>query len=212
MANRSKNLYRLFFAGMDLFALNVVHLVLLLMFERIDRGTFEYILLYLVANMAWLFSAYMNAVYSRSNYLNFEHFIKQSLKSYVMFVVIIIIFIFLFHYNYSRLFVIMNFVGFGIAIVLTRLFFLLFDTYLKKEVRFHKKIIVLGYNDLSKRLVSHFLVNNHNLLMEGYFEDIQEVNELSIYPILGSRKDCINYAINNEIDEIYSTIDRKSVV
>ncbi len=46
--------------------------------------------------------------------------------------------------------------------------------------------------------------------VEGYFEDPHEVHELSIFPILGNRKDCISYAIDNDIDEIYSTISPES--
>jgi putative colanic acid biosynthesis UDP-glucose lipid carrier transferase len=42
--------------------------------------------------------------------------------------------------------------------------------------------------------------------MEGYFEDQQEVHEISFFPILGNRKDCVPYAIENGITEIYSTL------
>ncbi len=210
MPNRNSNFYRFFFAGMDLFALNSVQLVLLLIFHNIEKGAFEYIILYLVSNLAWLFSSYINAVYTKSGYLNFEYFIKQSLKSFVMFIILILLFIFLFNYNYSRLFVIINFVGFGVAIAITRLFFLLFDSYLRKGNRFNKKIIILGYNDLSKKLVNYFLQSNKNLSVEGYFEDVEEVRELSLFPILGNRRDCISYAIDNSIDEIYSTISPES--
>jgi len=210
MSNRNTNLFRFFFAGMDLFALNAVHLVLLLMMDRVEKGEFEYILLFLVANMAWLLSAYVNGVYTKNNYFNFEHFARQSLRAYITFTILILAFIFLYNYDYSRLLVVMNFLGFGITILVTRLLFLLLAFYLKKGNKFSKKIIVLGYNDLSKRLVSHFLLNNQNLSVEGYFEDTNEVNELSIFPILGNRKDCISYAIDNDIDEIYSTISPES--
>jgi putative colanic acid biosynthesis UDP-glucose lipid carrier transferase len=156
--------------------------------------------------MAWLLAAYVNAVYTRSNYFNFEYFAKQSLKAFLLFVVFILFFIFIYNYDYSRLFVISNVVGFGVIILITRLLFLLLVFFLKRGNKFNKKIIVLGYNDLSKRLVSHFLLNDQGLSVEGYFEDSKEVQELSVFPILGNRKDCISYAIDNEIDEIYSTI------
>ncbi len=207
MSGRNTAFFRFFFAGMDLFALNAMHFVaMMLMADRINKGEFAYILLFMVSNGAWLLSTYINAVYTKSNYLNFEHFAKQSLKAYIMFIIIILAFIFMYNYDYSRLFVGMNFMGLGLTILITRLLFLLFAFYLKKGNRFNKKVIVLGYNDLSKRLVSHFLLNNQRLSMEGYFEDTQEVNELSVFPILGNRRDCISYAIDNEIDEIYSTI------
>jgi putative colanic acid biosynthesis UDP-glucose lipid carrier transferase len=210
MKSRSNNLFRYFFAGSDLFALNVVHLVLLEMMDRLSGGSYEYILLFLVSNMAWLLSGYLNAVYTRSSYSNLEHFTRQTVKAYVMFIIFILLFIFIYHYNYSRLFVTMNFVGFGIVLLVSRGLFFLLGLYFKKGNRFNKKVIVLGYNDLSKKLVSHFLLNNHNLSVEGYFEDKYEVNELSIFPILGNRRDCISYAVKNEIDEIYSTISPES--
>ncbi len=210
MATRNTNLFRFFFAGMDLFALNVVHLILLLLMDRVDKGEYEYILFFLVSNLAWLVAAYVNVVYIKSNFLNFEHFAKRSLKALVTFTIFILLFIFLYNYNYSRLFVVMNFIGFGITIFVTRLLFLLFAFYLRKGNKFNKKVIVLGYNTLSKKLVSHFLLNNQNMSVEGYFEDTNEVNELSIFPILGNRRDCISYAIDNKIDEIYSTISPES--
>lgn len=210
MATRNANLFRFFFAGMDLFALNVVHLVLLLLMDRVDQGQYDYMLFFAVSNVAWLVSVYVNAVYEKSNFLNFEHLAKRSLKALVMFIIFILLFIFLYNYDYSRLFVIMNFIGFGITVFLTRLMFLMLSFYLRKGNKFNKKVIVLGYNTLSKKLVSHFLTNNQNMSVEGYFEDSNEVNELSLFPILGNRRDCISYAIDNEIDEIYSTISPES--
>jgi putative colanic acid biosysnthesis UDP-glucose lipid carrier transferase len=207
MSTRNSNLFRFFFAGMDLFALNTVFFVLTMQMNRIAAGLeYQYIILFFIANLCWLFSAYVNAVYINDNYFNFELFAKQSLKAFILFIIIILLFIFLYNYNYSRLFVVLNFVGFGGTILVTRLLFLLMVFYLKKGNKFSKKIVILGYNDLSKRLVNHFLLHSRNLSMEGYFEDQQMVHETSFFPILGNRKDCISYAIENGITEIYSTL------
>lgn len=206
MSTRNSNLFRFFFAGMDLFALNTVFLVLTMQMNRIGGLEYQYIVLFIIANLGWLFSAYANAVYINDNYFNFELFAKQSLKSFILYVIFILLFIFLYNYNYSRLFVVLNFVGFGGTILVTRLLFLLMVFYLKKGNKFSKKIVILGYNDLSKRLVEHFLLHSRNLSMEGYFEDQQLVHETSFFPILGNRKDCISYSIENGITEIYSTL------
>ena len=205
MYNRYVNLFRFFFAFMDLFALNSVHLVLTFMMSRVSSFGFKYILLFLITNMIWLASAYINAVYVNDNHFNFEHFAKRSLKAFVLFSAAVLLFIFLSHLNYSRMFVILNFVGFGLTILSTRVLFLLMAFYMKKLNRFNKKIIFLGYNDLSKRLVNHFLVHNQNLSIDGYFENPREVNELTIFPILGGRNECLPYAIEHKITEIYST-------
>jgi putative colanic acid biosysnthesis UDP-glucose lipid carrier transferase len=191
---------------MDLFALNSVHLILTFLMGRVGGFDIHYIILFLITNMVWLASAYINAVYINDNHFNFEHFAKQSLKAFMLFTTILLLFIFLYHYNYSRIFVILNFVGFGLTILITRVLFLLTAFYLKKVNKFNKKIIILGYNDLSKRLVNHFLVHNQNISIEGYFENPRDVEELTIFPILGGRNECLPYAIDHKITEIYSTL------
>lgn len=208
--NNNKGIFRIFFAGMDLFALNAIHLVLAITIHRIDRSGQQYNVFFIVSNMAWLTSAYVNAVYTRSNHFNFEYFSRQTVRAFLLFVAIILAFIFLYNYNYSRLFVILNFLGYGLMLFFTRMLFSMLAFFLKKGNRFNKKVIVLGYNDLSKKLVGHFMDGRQNLTVQGYFEDDHHVNELSVLPILGSRKECIAYAIENGVDEIYSTISPES--
>ena len=193
-----------------MFALNAVYLLLIILRNRINNSDYQYILLFLISNMAWLFSAYFNGVYTIEKHFDFARFAARTLKAFVFYTGIILLFIFLYHFNYSRLFVILNFIGFGSTIFITRILFFLISFYLKKGNKFTKKVIILGYNNLSKKLVNHFLVDKWNLSVEGYFEDPQEVKELSYFPILGKRDDCINYAIENGITEIYSTISPES--
>ncbi|HSU27029.1 MAG TPA: exopolysaccharide biosynthesis polyprenyl glycosylphosphotransferase [Chitinophagaceae bacterium] len=159
---------------------------------------------------AGLFSAYANEVYIHESHFNFERFAKRSLKAFFLFCVIILLFIFLYHFSFSRLFVILNFVGFGLTIFLTRMTFQLMIYYLNRRNKFGKRVIILGYNDLSKRLVNHFLNRNQNISVEGYFENPSVVQELSFFPILGSREECLDYAIDNKINEIYSTLSPES--
>lgn len=206
MAVRNKGIFRLFFLGMDLFALNAIHLVLLIIMDRIDRSGNYYNLFFVVSNMAWLFSAYVNAVYTKANHFDFDYFSRKSGRAYLLFVVLILLFLFAVQYDYSRLFILMNLLGFGVIILLTRLLFLLIIFFLRKGGKFSKRAVIIGYNELSRRLVSNFLDYDHQVSMEGYFEDPQEVHELTNYPILGNRKECVAYAIEHNIDEIYSTI------
>jgi len=206
MHNRYTNLFRFFFAFLDLLAINIVHLVFSFSMTRINRFGYEYMLLFIVFNMMWLASAYFNALYISDSHYNFERFAKRSAKTFIMFGGIIMLFIFIYHFNYSRLFVGLNLLGIGITILITRTLVLFVSFYLKKINKFGKKIIVLGYNDLSKKLVNYFLEHNRNLSIQGYFEDQSQIHELSSFPILGARNDCVSYAIEKGISEIYSTL------
>jgi putative colanic acid biosysnthesis UDP-glucose lipid carrier transferase len=206
MLPRNLSFFRLFFAAMDFVAMNISHLILVVLMQRIGGPAYQYLVFFLISNIVWVFAVYFNALYVNENYFNFEQFAKRTVKSFVVYCVFMLIFIFLYKFDYSRLFIVVDFAGFGITLIVTRLMFLLLVSYLKKGNRFKKKIIVLGYNDLSKRLTEHFVKTNSNLQMEGFFEDKEEVYEVSNFPILGDRKECISYAIENNISEIYSTL------
>lgn len=195
---------------MDLLALNAVHLLLIMMMDRVNANNFEYVLLFLVNNMVWLISAYLNAVYINDANFDFERFAKRSLSAFALFSILMLLFFFLHNYAYSRLFVMLSFTGFGLTILMTRVLFLLTSFYIIKASRLNRKVVILGYNDLSKRLVNHFMLHNKSLSIEGYFEDQRQVNELSTFPILGERHDCLSYAIENKVSEIYSTIPPES--
>ncbi len=210
MATKRQNLFRFFFAVMDLLALNAVHLLLIMMMDRVNANNFEYVLLFLVNNMVWLISAYLNAVYINDANFDFERFAKRSLSAFALFSILMLLFFFLHNYAYSRLFVMLSFTGFGLTILMTRVLFLLTSFYIIKASRLNRKVVILGYNDLSKRLVNHFMLHNKSLSIEGYFEDQRQVNELSTFPILGERHDCLSYAIENKVSEIYSTIPPES--
>ncbi len=206
MKSRTANISRFFFIGMDLFMLNSLHLVLVNQLQRISGNSYEYNLFFLISNMSWLFTAYANAVYAPDTLVYIEFFVKRSIKAFAFSIFIMLAFIFIYNFDYSRLFVILNFAGFGLGILITRLFFMLVVYFMRKGNKFGKRVIILGYNELSKRLVNYFVERNRNISIEGYFEDPQQVSELSNFPILGKREDCLSYAIENKITEIYSTL------
>src|SRR5687768_1619161 len=117
MNNRYTNLFRFFFAIVDLFILNLTYLWLMFSISYLEfRNEPEYFVLFIVSNMVWLICAYMTALYINDQSLNFERFFKRTLRSYFTFVPFVLIFIFLYHYEYSRLFVVMSFAGFGITL------------------------------------------------------------------------------------------------
>jgi len=201
------NLFRFFFALVDFLALNIIHLALLLNLNRV-QGTFsqKYTILFIVSNITWMGCAYIMGLYINDQFFNFERFAKRTVQAFALFVSTLLLFIFLYNFNYSRLFVSLNIIGIGTALLFSRILFIWAITYYGKQERFNKKIVLLGYNDLSKQLVNYFSTNSKSISIEGYFEDYHNINELSVFPILGNRDECVSYAIENNVKEIYSTI------
>jgi putative colanic acid biosysnthesis UDP-glucose lipid carrier transferase len=206
--NTSKtNLFRFFFAFLDLLSINMVHLTLMIIVDRAQSGPGrQYILLFIITDMTWLACAYITGLYINDKLMEFERFAKRTAQSFFLFFTIVLLFLFLHRYDYSRLFVSLDFLGIIIVLLVTRVLFILGGKYLRNKERHTRKIIVLGYNDLSKQLVDHFITAENPISIEGYFENFEEVRELSVFPILGNRFDCVPYAKKNGVTEIYSTI------
>lgn len=201
------NLFRFFFALIDFLAINIIHLALLLNLTRVHGSNSQrYTILFIVSNIAWLGCAYITGLYINDQVFNFERFAKRTVQAFLLFITTMLAFLFLYNFNYSRLFVSLNIIGIGLALLLSRILFIWGIAYFGKQERFNKKIVLLGYNELSKQLVNYFSTNSKSISIEGYFEDYHNIKELSVFPILGNRDECVSYAIEHNVKEIYSTI------
>ncbi len=207
MNSRYTNLFRFFFAFVDLVALNLVHIVLMINFHRIPLGAERaYGLLFLVGNMVWLMSAYSVRLYIENARPGVYRFAKRTVKAFFLFAICIFIFAFLYHYPYSRLFIIISLTSFFIILLITRIGMIGVSSYMQRVNRITRRIVIVGYNDIAKKLVQSFAVVRKEFQVDGYFEDKSMLHELSNLPIIGNINDCIDYAVNNNINEIYSTI------
>ena len=206
MIRRNTNLFRIIFSFMDLCALNVVQLLIFIIYPSLAADGFKYILLIIMMNLAWLGCSYVTTLYIHDQQLNFELFAKKTAQAITLYILLVLFFIFLFKYNYSRLFIIFSFSGFALTLTLSRAFSILGAGYFVNNHRFVRNIILLGYNDVSKQLVTHFVSHMENISVKGYFEDYKSVHELSNFPIIGHLRDCLHYAISNKVTEIYCTI------
>jgi putative colanic acid biosynthesis UDP-glucose lipid carrier transferase len=207
MNSRYISLFRFFFVCVDLLALNLVHLMLIGSMHRIPgiAGP-EYILLFIVANMLWLISSYSTALYIDGSNPSFEKFTKRTVKCLVLFFIGMVLFIFFYHYPFSRLFVLVSFGSFSGIILVSRAFLIAGSFYVNKVSKVGRKIVIVGYNEVARKLAANFTMQNGNMMVEGFFEDRESVNELSMLPIIGNIDECVSYAVKNNINEIYSTI------
>ncbi|WP_207495290.1 undecaprenyl-phosphate glucose phosphotransferase [Aridibaculum aurantiacum] len=206
MNSRASNLYRFSFALFDIISLNVICFLLLMVLESVPVSK-PYILFLLVANIAWISCAYVSAVYIGKSRRQ-DGFFKRSIMALLAFSTLLLLFIVAYNYSYSRLYVFSCMGSFGIVLVVSRTIAMGTSHYLQKQKPFSKKIVVVGYNELSKRLVDIYGEgqSRRKFEVEGYFESAENVKELSKYPILGDLDEVISYSLENKVQEIYSTI------
>src|SRR5579872_947334 len=207
MNSRYTSLFRFSFACADLIVLNLVQLLLLNSLRRIPGNSGPaYLLLFLVANILWLISAYATGVYIEEGNPNYMRFIKRTVKCLISFFLLMVLFIFFYHYPYSRMFIVFSFIGFALMLVAMRLFMMRASLYANKSGKTGKRVVIIGYNEMAVKLAEWFSKQRNKSNVEGYFEDKEHVTELSLLPIIGNIDECLQYAMNNDISEIYSTI------
>jgi putative colanic acid biosysnthesis UDP-glucose lipid carrier transferase len=207
MNSRYTNLLRFFFVCFDLVALNLVHIILLFNFSRIPAdGERAYGLLFLVGNMIWLISAYSVRLYIEDAQLNVYRFSKRTVKAFTLYAISMMIFAFIYHYPYSRLFIFLSFTSYFSFLLITRLIMIGTSYFFQKANRITRRIVIVGYSDIAKKFVEHFSITHKDFQVDGYFEDPNLIHELSVLPIIGNIDECIEYSVNHNIHEIYSTI------
>ncbi len=204
MDSRSSNLFRFSFAVFDLLCLNIVHFALLLLKQNVLVSK-AYVVLFILNNAAWIGCAYMTTLYVGKHFSN-DNFFKRSVVTFFLFVGTSLLGIFLYKFSYSRKFVLVNFMAFGTIILISRTFYLGAAYYMRKQYPLNKKVIILGYNELAKRLVDNFKFNK-SVSVIGFFDDeITSTEDQNELPIIGKISNSIDYAIDNNISEIYSTV------
>lgn len=71
---------------------------------------------------------------------------------------------------------------------------------------FKKRIVVIGYNELAIKLIRQFGKKEFTYLIDGLFADEVNTTLTTAYPVLGNIDACLDYAIRNQIQEIYTVL------
>ncbi|RFM36696.1 undecaprenyl-phosphate glucose phosphotransferase [Chitinophaga silvisoli] len=207
MLNRYLKICSIQILIMDFFCLNAFFFFVSYWLQQkevpvhLDRDTFL-----LASNIAWVIALYTTGIYFMSQQMSYERIARKTIQGILLYLLLILLFVFLNKEAYNRIFIITYCTLFLIIVLADRLFFYMLTHYLLQRKEIERKVVIVGYNDLSKQLVDNLLGRKSNLRFEGYFEEYSNVHELSYYPVIGNLQECINYAQSNNIREIYSTL------
>ncbi len=194
---------------LDLLALNLCYLICFIIFANqisaLHRDS--YIFYWVISNLFWFVLSFFLRTYTSKNILSFTAFTKRSLQVYIFWIILIMFYLFFSReLEISRLFIVSTISAFGAGLIINRFIYLGIYKYFKNTEFFQKKIIILGYNDTAKKLAQYIEQDGLNTELLGYIEDQENINELSNYPILANLKDTLKVALENGVEEIFSTI------
>jgi putative colanic acid biosynthesis UDP-glucose lipid carrier transferase len=209
MNNRFLNHLQITLVILDLVVINIVFLSCEYLFKRgllirtfIGYDSFLYFL-----NICWIIISWATGIYNAKNIVNFELFSRRSMNAFLYFIGFTMLYLYFFRQiSISRSFIITVISGISVFLLANRFIYLLISQYFRKKEYFIKKIVVVGYNPLSKKLV-HYLENDGiNSQIIGFCEEEENVHEVTNYPILSNISHTLEECRHYGATEIYSTI------
>jgi putative colanic acid biosynthesis UDP-glucose lipid carrier transferase len=205
MNSRAANMFRFSIALFDLFTLNALNFCLLLILDE-QLQSKHYLLLLLFNNIAWIACSYFATLYVGKE-TGYEHFFKKSFQAFILFITFNLFFIFFSKFDYSRLYILFSFGAFGVLLAISRTTLYGANYFLATKSSVKRKVVVIGYNELSKNLVRNLSSGYSNsIVVNGYFDDSDTKYNNTGFAYLGTIKESIAYAIDNKVAEIYSVI------
>jgi Undecaprenyl-phosphate glucose phosphotransferase len=192
----------------DVISLNLILVLASFNIARADAiNRKEYHLIIAVFNLTWMIFVYTTQLYMAKNWLDFASFFKRTFKCYMLALSSVFLFIFLYHFQYSRIFVITCTVGFALILIFNRVVFNLLVLSLRRQFRLAKNVFVLGYNELSIKLINYFQNEAKLVKLVGCFDDKERISNSPNLPVITDLKDCMQFIKENEVTEIYSTLE-----
>lgn len=158
-----------------------------------------------ILTIAWSTIILLGGLYHEKYVLSFELFTKRSMHAFVYFLLLVSIYTLFFEAEMKG-FIMLVLGSILVSLGFNRFLYLAIYHYFKTKEYLINKVVVIGYNNLSKKLVSYLEEDGINKEIIGFCEEYENINELSHYPILSNVSDAVNVCKKYGVTEIYSTI------
>lgn len=162
---------------------------------------------FIYLNLSWICSILILGLYSFETVQTLTNIVVKSVYSVCLQAIIFLTpIIFFSQLHFEWYYGIGFFVGELVGLAVIRLSVFFADKYLFKHNLYNKKIAILGSSDIAYQLGKYFVRNKLSFNFAGYFNYNQVNNQLSANSTLSELKDSIQFAIESDLDEVYSTL------
>jgi putative colanic acid biosynthesis UDP-glucose lipid carrier transferase len=177
--------------------------------ENALGGLNKYLPVILVFNLIWLLSTNITGLYERVLNRDSIRTYQTFFKTYLLFVAllsIINIIVGTQAFFITRIFLFSSLLLFGFLVGLWKLIFLAIRRSNRNLLMDSRNIIIVGSGKIGKDIFQYFELYKHNgYKVLGFFDDkTTEVDDMDLY--LGKISDCINYVLDNAVDEIFCAL------
>jgi len=161
--------------------------------------------LFLFFNISWLISGAAMRLYSTQVFASVENVYRQSAKTLLLQALFFAMLVWFLKTGMNeKAFFILCYGVLSLLFGISRFFFTYISEFIVQS-KVHKKIAIVGYNDTGVELAKYFQGNNTVYTFKGFFDN-SEMKAAKQGKIVGGIDECVQYAIDNDIKEIYSTL------
>lgn len=157
-------------------------------------------------NIFWLISSYVAEVYINDKILNFKKFARRTSRAFVLYSILLFIYLFLSGFSVDGVYLVVSFSCFLGYLIISRVLFLEWAKRIDVRKLAINKIIIIGNNTFAKDLAIKLKNTNKTLNILGCFSDKVQPENDDEFVYLGKQEDCMDYAVNNHVTEIYCTL------
>lgn len=208
MNKSSVSLLQIILSGFDLLALNLMFFVVHGFFDRIPEAlNTSYFKFSMLLNLSWFLVSWVFGLYNDKSISSFEIYSRNSARIFLGWVSLVAVYLFFFHeFHLSRAFILTFLTSFGMLLIAGRFLYLPILNSLRNSKQLSKNVLILGYNNISKKIVEYLEADPIGVKIIGFCEESSKVTELTHYPVLSELESALRVSKTMNVDEIYSTI------
>ncbi|EMR02578.1 undecaprenyl-phosphate glucose phosphotransferase [Cesiribacter andamanensis] len=204
-----KRFIQLFFILLDILGLNLVYLAAQGIFEEDPQAQYymRYAQYWLIMNGSWLLLAWLGRIYVTDTISFFQNFLRASFRVYGIWAGLNILYLLLprlVPLSYPLVFTTVS--GFLLLLLINRLIYLFMRKWVKNKVYLKRKILIIGYNNLARKLTSYLERQGFGSTIVGYIDEDPPTASADSYPLYSKLENTLLLSKELQVNEIYSTI------
>ena len=197
------------FILLDLVILNLSYLYAQEVFQENIQSKYylRYQQYFVFMNAFWILCIWIDAMYTTRHITYFNGFLKKTLRAFGFWSILMIVYLFLpRRVELSQGLVYTTVSIFFIGLMVNRFIYLGIKEWVGKMVDNKRKILILGYNDLSLKLADYLDQDAVGIQIMGYVDDTSKITQNSNYPVYNNISDALRLSKQLRVNEVFSTI------
>lgn len=161
-------------------------------------------------NVCWLLAAGFLGLYQYHTLEKLESTYRKTIKTIIVHVCFFAVFLmYRDESEFYKSFVLVSLALISIFFTLSRFFLTFVVEFIIDKARLQQKTAIIGYNEMGVKLAQYFEGKQKMYSFEGFFDVEGDGSGYAINQngkIVGAIDQCIDYAVRNDIREVYSTL------